>query len=251
MGETVADIAAARKEASDQVIAARKDFATSLAATTSHVKAIETRLLGDVEKVSGVVASNRAEQAIVNRKNKEEIARIEGIMNAQQSESVKARGQLRKVLDENKRAAAEETAELSKLFNTKIAQIRSQAAANDQAARQDLTDESDRLYANMAALQLKNLAMNAEEKKAIEKYAAESEAAVQASKENFSNRLRTLTNTVAANRKHQERELEILTGVIRDHAKADAADRDLIREQNEAMGADMSKKITAAINKGE
>merc|ERR1711871_1672551 len=180
--ETVADIAAARKEASDQVIAARKDFATSLAATTSHVKAIETRLLGDVEKVSGVVASNRAEQAIVNRKNKEEIARIEGIMNAQQSESVKARGQLRKVLDENKRAAAEETAELSKLFNTKIAQIRAQAAANDQEARRDLTDESDRLYANMAALQLKNLAMNAEEKKAIEKYAAESEAAVQASK---------------------------------------------------------------------
>jgi len=187
----------------------------------------------------------------VNRKNKEEIARIEGIMNAQQSESVKARGQLRKVLDENKRAAAEETAELSKLFNTKIAQIRAQAAANDQEARRDMSDEANRLYAAMAKVQLENLAANEAAGEAISSYAASSQAAILASKKDFTNRLNTLTNTVAANHKKVENGLEVLTGVIRDNAKADAKDRELIRQQNKAMGADMSRKIEAAITKGE
>merc|ERR1712230_51722 len=42
-----------------------------------------------------------------------------------------------------------------------------------------------------------------------------------------------------------------LTGVIRDEAKASAADRKLIREQNAAMGEDMHKKIVQAIQLGE
>merc|ERR1712139_552394 len=45
--------------------------------------------------------------------------------------------------------------------------------------------------------------------------------------------------------------LEVLTGVIRDEAKASAADRKLIREQNAAMGEDMHKKIVQAIQLGE
>jgi hypothetical protein len=248
---TVADIAAARTEATAQVKGAREDFATSLFATTSHVKQIETRLLGDVEKVSGVVASNRAERAIVNRKNKAEIARIEGIMNTQQSASIKARGALRKVLDANKIAAHEETAELGKLFDTKIAQIRAQAAANDQAARKDLSEQSKSLYGQMATVQLANIASNEHASKAIDNYSASSQAAIAASKKDFSNRLNTLTNVVAANHKHVEKGLEVLTGVIRSNSQADKLERDLIRKQNKAMGADMSRKIEAAITKGE
>jgi len=249
--KTVDDINAARKQASEQVLAARKNFATSLAATTSQVKAIETRLLGDVQKVSGVVASNRAQQAIVNRHKTAEINRIEDMMNKQHSESIKARGALRKIIDENKIAAHEETSELNKLFNTKIAQIRAQAAANDQAARKDLSEESERLYSAMAKVQLENIDKNKAHSDAINNYAASSQAAILASKKDFSNRLNTLGNTVAANHKKVTRGLEVLTGVIHDNAKADAADRQLIREQNKAMGADMSRKIEHAVTQGE
>merc|ERR1712139_429342 len=48
-----------------------------------------------------------------------------------------------------------------------------------------------------------------------------------------------------------ERGLEVLTGVVRDYNKAGKADRALIRQQNAAMGADMQKAITRAIQEGE
>merc|ERR1712164_124825 len=154
------------------------------------------------------------------------------------SESIKARGKLRRVLDENKRAAAEETDELDTLFKGKIAKIRSVMAANARDAAKDLTKATTQMYTNMANVQQANLEKNAAHKAAIEKYATESQAAIAASKKDFSSRLQALTNVVAANHKKVEKEMA-------------AADRALIREQNKAMGDDMQKKIVQAIQLGE
>merc|ERR1711998_552789 len=87
---SVKDIKAARKEASDQVKQSRKDFATSLAATTSSIKDMEQKLIGQVELVSAEVISHKAAQARVNRKTKAEIKRIDKLMNHHYSVSVKA-----------------------------------------------------------------------------------------------------------------------------------------------------------------
>merc|ERR1711871_1828729 len=60
--KTVKDLAAARKQAADQVADFRKEFAAGLYDTTAHVKRVESRLTGEVDKVSGEVANMRAEQ---------------------------------------------------------------------------------------------------------------------------------------------------------------------------------------------
>merc|ERR1711988_1792002 len=117
-------------EAATQVKTARKDFATDLAVLTAEIKSMETRLHGDIQVVAGEVVSHKAAQAVVNRHTKSELSRIEKLMNDRSSESKKARGKLRQILDENKRAAAEEVKALDGLFNTKIAKIRSQAASD-------------------------------------------------------------------------------------------------------------------------
>merc|ERR1712054_318222 len=109
--KTVKDIKAARAEASSQVKAARKDFATDLAVLTAEIKGMETRLQGDIQVVAGEVVSHKASQAVVNRHTASELAR----------------GKLRQILDENKRAAAEEVKALDGLFKTKIAKIRASA----------------------------------------------------------------------------------------------------------------------------
>merc|ERR1719197_2333126 len=197
--------------------------------------------------VSGDVINNRAIQARVNAANAAEMNRIEKLMNLQHSESIKARGKLRRVLDENKRAAAEETDELDTLFKGKIAKIRSVMAAN----ARDATKATTQMYTNMANVQQANLEKNAAHKAAIEKYATESQAAIAASKKDFSSRLQALTNVVAANHKKVEKGLTVLTGIIRDEKKMAAADRALIREQNKAMGDDMQKKIVQAVQLGE
>merc|ERR1711998_424354 len=80
---------------------------------------------------------------------------------------------------------------------------------------------------------------------------ATAEADIVAAKKDFSQRLTTLGNVVAANHKKVERGLEVLTGVVRDYKAAGKKDRALIRKQNAAMGADMQKAITRAIQIGE
>merc|ERR1711998_341246 len=91
----------------------------------------------------------------------------------------------------------------------------------------------------------KNAAVN------IGKFAADSNAAIVATKKNFGERLTTLTNVVASNHKKVERGLEVLTGVVRDYKAAGKADRANIRKQNAAMASDMQKAIDRAIQIGE
>jgi len=249
--KTVKNIEAARKQASDQVISARKEFSTQISSLTSNIKEMETRLVGQVMVVSGDVVENRAVQARVNNANAAEQKRIEKLMNDNQSASKKARGALRMVLDENKRAAAEETKELDTLFKQKVASVRSKMADNARDAAKDLTAATSDMYGKMAAVQRDNMAANEANKGAINKYATDSAAAIASSKADFGQRLTALTNTVAFNHAATEKGLQVLTGVIRDEKKMAAEDRKLVTEQNKAMGADMQKKIVQAIQLGE
>merc|ERR1711988_190426 len=172
-------------------------------------------------------------------------------MNDQQSKSVKARGKLRAILDENEKAAAEEVAALDNLFQGKISEIRKQADDDATAAKHDLESTSQSLYEEMAAVQKANIYANEETATAITEYSASSLKAVQDAKRDFTDRLDTLTNVVAANHKKVEKNFEILTGVVRDFKEAGEADRALIRAQNDALNAEMLEAIDTAIQVGE
>merc|ERR1712054_84057 len=128
MGKTVKNIAAARAQAAKQVSDSRKVFATGIARTVASVKDQESRLSGEIAVVSGEVASNKAIQLRVNRRTSAELKRITKLSNDRHSASIRARGKLRALLDENKRAAAEEVKALDKLFVGKLSKIRRKAA---------------------------------------------------------------------------------------------------------------------------
>merc|ERR1712036_129722 len=106
--KTVKNIAAARAQAAKQVSDARKTFSTAIARTVASVKDQETRLSGEIAVVSGEVARNKAIQLRVNRRTNAELKRITKLSNLRHSASIRARGKLRRLLDENKRAAHEE-----------------------------------------------------------------------------------------------------------------------------------------------
>merc|ERR1719230_156622 len=137
--KTVKDIKAARKQAAGQVKDARKDFATSLLALTASVNDQETRLAGDIQTVASLELSRKAEQFRVNRRTKAELKRIMSLVNDRTTKNARARGKIRDLLNENKRAAAEEVKALDQLFEGQITKIRSKAAANSIEAARDLT----------------------------------------------------------------------------------------------------------------
>jgi len=249
--KTVKDIAAARHEASEDVQQARKDFATELLAVTDEIEAMDKKMIHDTMVVSAEVIDHKAVQHRVNQHVKAEISRIEKLMNDQQSKSVKARGKLRAILDENKKAAAEEVAALDTLFQSKVSEIRKQADDDATAAKHDLESTSQSLYEEMAAVQKANIYANEETATAITEYSASSIKAVQDAKQDFTDRLDTLTNVVSANHKKVEKNFEILTGVVRDFKEAGESDRALIRAQNDALNSEMLEAIDTAIQVGE
>merc|ERR1711998_223524 len=70
-------------------------------------------------------------------------------------------------------------------------------------------------------------------------------------KDEFATRFTDLTGVVSSNHKHYEDKMEEATGVIYDWKIAADADRELIREEQRAMNADLNKRIVKAIQIGE
>merc|ERR1711881_751944 len=248
---TVKNISKARRQAAKQVSDARKSFTTPMYRVTSEVKDLETRLSGEIAVVSGEVVSNRAAQMRVNRRTSGELRRITKLANDRHSASVRARGKLRKLLDENKRAAAQEVKALAASTRRAVAAVRSQAARNAQDAAKDLTRATKKMYSKLAHMQRSTKFRNRANSRRIASYSARARAELFQAKKAFGARLSTLTNTVTANNRKTESLLAGLTGLVRDKKAASAKDRALIKAQTDAMNADLNKKIVRSIQMGE
>merc|ERR1712159_120232 len=249
--KTVSDIGAARKEAADAVAELRSDFGSDLIATTALVKRIETDLNDRIAVVSGEVISYKAFQASVNRKVKEEKARIEELSNKRFSESKKARGKLRQLMDENKQAASAEVAALATKLEGDLDKARAKNAHNRREMAKDLTVATKLFYEKLSDQQKAHQegtdALNAETAAASAAAAAE----LKRSQDNFDAGIVMLTNLVASNAKHAESEMSKLTGIVHNIGEAAEKDRDNIRKETAAMEADLNKALSRAIAIGE
>jgi hypothetical protein len=249
--KTVKDLKAAREEAADQVADARKNFATSMASLESEVKRQETRMTGELEVVTTELADHKTLQTRVNRRVKGELNRVRDLVNDHSSKSAKARGKIKALLDENKRAASEMVEQLGELFQGQITKIRSKAAENSLEAARDLTAATTSMYGKLSEVQIKAAYENDLSAEKIATFETQAAKGIEDSKTNFNARLNQLTNVVSMNAKKVEREMEVLTGVIRSEKEAAAKDRELIESQNEIMKNDMQKRIQRAIQEGE
>merc|ERR1711871_890977 len=249
--KTVKDLAAARKQAADQVADFRKEFAAGLYDTTAHVKRVESRLTGEVDKVSGEVANMRAEQLAINRHVDAELARVEKLSNKRFSENKKARGKLRKLMDDNKAAAAAEIAGLSADLKTKIHKARARNAANKRTYGKSLTKATEKFYGALGKQAREQQAATDALNTATQAAASASQAAVDRAQADFETKIISLTDTVVSHAAVAEREFSRITGVVNDYTEASAKDRELIKEETRALEADLNKALTRAIDIGE
>merc|ERR1711871_1139032 len=249
--KTVKDITVARKQAADEGAKLRKDFGTEMALATAEAKKTEQILVDNIAKVSGEVISMKANQIRVNTKVAAELKRVEELSNHRFTDSKKARGKLRMLMDENKQAASEVVKDLGADLKQKIHKLRAENSANKIEMQKDLTEATETFYEKMSAVQKANLADVAalNGATAAAKLAAENELA--RAKAGFTSKIVMLTNTVAANAKKAEDGMARLTGVVHSTAKAAAADRELIKEQTKIMEADLNKALNRAISIAE
>merc|ERR1719353_833782 len=141
--KTVKDIDAARKEARSQVAQARKDMATAILTTTAKAKDLETRILGDLQVVSAMVVSDKAAQIKINNKVDAEMDRLIEKSNDYETTNKARRGVIRKMMEEYKQAAAQETAELAEESRADVKKLRSEQAATLLQFKSDLTEATE------------------------------------------------------------------------------------------------------------
>merc|ERR1711998_766822 len=249
--KTVKNIADARAKASADVGAARKAMTSAFVGLTASIKEQETRLMGDIQVVSAMIVSDKASQVRINKRVSAEIKKIVKLENGRHSESVRARGKLKAIMNENKRAAAEETAALAKASTAALAKTRSQAAAYKRSFAKDLTKATKKLYGAIATADTKQTAANAALTAKLGAAKASAAAGIAGAKKMFSSRLNTLTNAVVSNAAKFEKNLGRMTGVAMSWKKSAAGDRKNIRTLRSAMKADLDKSIARAIQLGE
>merc|ERR1712023_374399 len=156
------------------------------------------------------------------------------LSNKRFSESKKARGKLRQLMDENKQAAAAEVAALATKLEGDLDKARAKNAHNRREMAKDLTGFTQLFYEKLSDQQKAHQegtdALNAAT-------AAASAAELKRSQDNFDAGIVMLTNLVAANAKHAESEMSKLTGIVHNIGEAAEKDRDNIRKETASMEA--------------
>merc|ERR1711998_338541 len=249
--KTVSDITAARKQAADQVAQFRKEFAAELDVTREMIRATESKLEYNVMKVAAEVKTLKQEQASVNAKVEEGLVHIEELSNKRFSENKAARGVLRKLMDDNKAAAAAETAALKTHLEGELQKARKVNHDARIEMAKDLTEATEKfqesLSAQAKAQQAATDALNGE----VSAATVASANALAHAKAAFDSKIVMLTDTVVAHAKEAEEEFSRVTGVVQDYAEASELDRTLIKEETKMMEAELNHALDRAISIGE
>merc|ERR1719506_1586964 len=202
---TVKDIEKAKKEAAAAVAAFRKEFATEIAVTTATVRKVEGKLASELAKVTAEVAAAKEEQANINRKVTADLIRVEDLSNKRHSADARARGALRKIMDENKEAAHEETQALSRKLHAEVDRINKQNAENAREMAKDTTEASQKFGEALQKQADAQAAATAGLNAATAAATAASASALKNAQAQFDSKIVSLTNTIAANAKTVEK----------------------------------------------
>merc|ERR1719262_677052 len=249
--KTVKNIRAVRAAATRAVSFARKQMNTKIVSLTSEIKASESRLKGEISIVSGEVMRDRQAQIRVNRRVNKEMAMIVNTANVRHSQSKRARGKLRAILNANKAAAAQEVAALAKKTRFACAMLRGQMARHRRSAAKALTSATSRLHKKINAATRAQQVVVAGQRAALRGAAAAAKAALKTAKGQFAAKLNTLANLVSSNNRKFESGLRRVTGVAHSWKKNSARARVLMRENTRTMNRDMTRAIARSVQIGE
>merc|ERR1711871_1553666 len=249
--KTVKDIAAAKQAAQEDVEAARKDFKMGLADVNSVLKSTETRVQDQIQIVAGMIRDERTQQKVINEQVKEQQERLVNLSNEQFSESKRARGAIKELMDKNKVIAAQEIADLRTDANSKLTALRAKQAQLSTDYAQELTAATTGLYAKLKQDKIEQVSAMEGLTKDLNVAKVSTTQQIKELEEDFKVAFTDLSGVVSANHASYERGMEEITGVVFDYKAAADADRALIREEQRVMNNDLNKRIAHAIMLGE
>merc|ERR1712159_445721 len=248
--ETVANIAAAKREAANKVKAATADFKVQLLTLSATVKRQVAKVNNRINKTAGVVRSDAAAQAKVNANVNAEMTRMIKLGNKRYKAHLKHDVELQKLIHKDK---AETDAKLNKMANSSNAAlnaVRKQLAADRKHAEHQLKKGTNAvfsaLYKNQQEQKKKNAAMEA----ATRRMRLDAMDAVRDAKKEFRKKIKDLGKVVAENDKKADKKIQHLTGVVTANAAKSKRGREQIAAMEEANKQELKGAIEKAIATG-
>merc|ERR1719453_108619 len=249
--ETVANIAAAKAEAKAKVDKATADFKVQLLTLSSTVKQQVQKVNNRIDKTAGVVRSDAAAQAKVNSNVNAEMTRMIKLGNDRYKKHLKGDVELQKLIAKDKATTDAKLNKMAESFNSALASIRKQLAADRKHAEHQLKKGTSavfaKLYANQAAQAKKNAAMAA----ATRRMRLDAMDAVREAKKEFRKKIKDLGKVVASNDKKADSKIQHLTGVVTANAAKSAEGRKQIAAMEDANKKELHAAIEKAIATGE
>jgi len=249
--KTVKNIAAAKRQARNQLVNAKADFRARLAGLVSYAKRSQQQIRGAIAVVTRQEASNRRMQASVNRRVNKELARVINLSNTRNSAAKRARGRLLAIMNRDKALAAKMVAAQARRTRLQVNHLNRRIAAYSLEQRIALTRASKGLSRQLARDKLAAARARGKTKLAARAARMQQAAARSRAKRDFSAALNTVANTVSAQARSHRRALGRLTNTVRSYAKSDKAARARIRTNMRIMRNDMNRKIVRAIQLGQ
>lgn len=249
--KTVKDLAAAKAKAREDVEAAKKAMASSMLKTNEYLDNVETRLMGEINVLSGNIGDEERAQAAIKIKVDRQLKQLVEDSNDFETKNKNARGVIRNLMDQYKKIAHEEVTNLARESEEAVKGIQDKQKEYMELFSKDLTKATERLEGELIAWAKTQSAFISTHNDLLAAKQSAVADSLQRAKDTFESRLTTLTNAVTANAKHFQEVFEEKTGVVLDWKENSSADREAIRDVRDAMVADLQKQIVAAIQKGE
>merc|ERR1712054_347621 len=249
--ETVADIAAAKKESEEKVKAASAEFKVGLLQLSSVVKTQVMKVNNRIDDAAGVVRSDEAAQAKVNANVNAEMTRMIQLGNNRYKSHLKDDVELQRLISKDK---AETDAKLNKMalqFNTALASVRAELKKDRAHAEKALKKNVGKLWTAFYKQQEEQNAKNLKMKEDTRRMRLDAMDAVRDAKKEFRKKIADLGKVVAKNDQKADKEIMKLTGVVKANAAKSKRGREELAAMEEANKQELKTAIRNMIATGE
>merc|ERR1719197_841789 len=249
--ETVANIAAAKKEAEEKTKAASSEFKVQLLALSSTVKEQVAKVNARIDKTANVVRSDAAAQAKVNANVNAEMTRMMKVANHRYVQHLKDDAQLQSAISKDKEETDEKLNKMALQFNQALASVRKQLAKDRKHSETKLKEGTSAVWAALEKNREMQEKKNAEMAAATRRMKLDAMDAVRKAKAEFQKKIKELGKVVAANDKKADAKIKHLTGVVDAEAQKSKKGRQELAAMEEANKLELKHSIRKAIETGE
>merc|ERR1711966_332679 len=249
--ETVANIAAAKKEAEEKTKAASSQFKVALLGPSSTVKEQVAKVNARIDKTANVVRSDAAAQAKVNANVNAEMGRMMKVANHRYVQHLKDDAELQSAISKDKDETDSKLNKRALQFNQALASVRNQLAKDRKHAETQLKSQTSGVWAALEKNREMQEKKNAEMAAATRRMKLDAMDAVRKAKAEFQKKIKELGKVVAANDKKADAKIKHLTGVVDEEAAKSKRGREELAAMEEANKNELKHSIRKAIETGE